>query len=146
MHMDSKDLELFVQKMMDKIVKFYYEKVKEDFGGEGYDTNEESFSLALARVTTTAFVSINFDSDRVFLYALDPMAFLPVNANGKSELWDYVSDWAKNDYKVQLAIAKFEMNEPHGNQIYHFTKDYLLETKRMVNDEAMTFHEAFLED
>lgn len=35
MHMDSKDLELFVQKMMDKIVQFYYGKVKEDFGGEG---------------------------------------------------------------------------------------------------------------
>ena len=145
--MNKREKELFMQKLIDKVVCFYYDKVKEEYGGEGYDTNEESFSRALAIVTSTAFVSLDYENGRVFLYALDPMAFLPVNVHtGKTDLWDYLRHWSEEDYKVQIALGKFEMSDPHGEPIYKFTKEYLLETKRMVDDEAMTFQEAFLED
>jgi len=142
--MENKEIHNFIQKMMDKIVQFYYIEVKKEFDGEGYDTNEESFTRAINIITSTAFVSADLDNNRLFLYALDPSAFIPFNSSGKCEMWDFLMDWAKETYKINIAISKFEMTEPKGISIYKDTKDYLLESKRMVDDEVSTFEDSFL--
>lgn len=144
--MTEKEIFLFIEKLMDKVVQFFHEKMIITFEGDGYDTDEESFYKALTVVMNTAFVSAEYDSKRLFLYALDPMSFLPVNASGKTELWDYLRSWAKSTNDLELAIGQFYMSEPHGLQVYKHTKDYLLETKRMVDDDAMSFHDAFLNE
>lgn len=142
--MENKEIHEFIQKMMDKIVQFYYIEVKKEFGGEGYDTNEESFTRAINIVISTAFVSADSDNSRLFLYALDPSAFIPFSSSGECEMWNFLRDWAKESYKISIAIGKFEMTEPKGISIYQDTKNYLLESKRMVDDEVSTFEDSFL--
>mgnify|MGYP003501160369 CR=1 FL=1 len=144
--MEKKEISIFIQKMMDKIVQFYYNEVKEEFGGVGYDTNEESFIRALDLVKSTAFVSADLDNNKMFLYALDPYAFINFNVSGHCDLWNFLSNWAKSCYNITLAIGKFSVNETNqGVPIYHDTKNYLLESKRMVDDDAMAFKTEFLE-
>lgn len=143
--MEKKEIHIFIQKMMDKVVQFYHADVKKEFGGEGYDTNEESFTRALNIVKSTAFVSADLENDKILLYALDPFAFIPFSANGHCYLWDFLQKWANNYYKITLAIAKFDMEKPLGVPIYRDTKEYLLESKRMVDAEVITFEAEFLE-
>jgi len=144
--MEKKGIPIFIQKMMDKVVQFYHAEVKKEFGGEGYDTNEESFTRALNIVTSTAFVSADFEGDRLFLYALDPCAFIPFSANGHCDLWSFLQNWANTYHKITLAISQYVMNDPKmGVSIYRDTKNYLLESKRMVDDGAITFEAEFLE-
>ena len=144
--MSDSEIELFVEKMMDKIVQFYHNQVTSEFGGEGYDTDEESFYRALGAVTATAFVSAESVGKRLFLYALDPMGFLPVNVKGEHLLWDFIRNWAKEKFNLELALGKYTRDVELIVPIYDHTKEYLLETKRMVDDEAMSFQDAFLED
>lgn len=136
--MEKKETHIFVQKMMDKVVQFYYEQVKEDYRGVGYDTEEEAFYRAYNIVADTAFVTADLENDKLFLYALDPHAFICYKS-----MWDYLSNWAKTTYNVTLTISIFEINKPNGEYIYKDTKDYLTETKSMVDDTAMTFCSAF---
>ena len=145
MFMEKKEIPVFIQKMMDKIVQFYHVEVKKEFDGEGYDTNEEAFTRALNIVTSTAFVSADLENDKIILYALDPCAFIPFTVSGHCDLWSFLQNWVNNYYKITLAIAKFDMKKPLGIPIYHDTKDYLSESKRMVDDEAVTFEAEFLE-
>ena len=139
------NLESFIERMMCKIVEFYNKKVETEFEGKGYDTDEESFIRALNIVTSTAFVVADVSYNRLFLYALDPMAFLPVNASGRCELWDFLQNWA-NKEGITLGISKFKTSLRRGKEIYQYTKDFLLSTKAMVEDDTMTFEDAFLKD
>lgn len=139
------NLESFIERMMCKIVGFYNKKVETEFEGKGYDTDEESFIRALNIVTSTAFVVADVSYNRLFLYALDPMAFLPVNTSGRCELWDFLQNWA-NKEGITLGISKFKTSLRRGKEIYQYTKDFLLSTKMMVEDDTMTFEDAFLKD
>lgn len=136
--MEKKEIHIFVQKMMDKVVQFFYEHVKEEYEGVGYDTEEEAFYRAYNIVADTAFVAADLENNKLFLYALDPYAFIRYNS-----LWDFLSNWAKTTYNVTLTISMFEINKHIGEYIYKDTKNYLIETKRMVDDTAMTFCSAF---
>lgn len=143
----QQEIELFIQKMMDKIVSFYHGKAINDYGGDGYDTDEDAFYKALDIVKSTAFVSAEANEDTLTLYALDKSLFFPFTASGACELWDYLSAWAKNKFALEtFCIEPFDMSAPLGFPIYKFTKNYLLEEKKMVDDEVMSFHEAFLEE
>jgi len=138
MKLGKKEIHIFIQKMMDKVVQFYYEHVKEEYKGIGYDTEEEAFYRAYSVVADTAFVTADLENDKLFLYALDPHFFIHYNS-----LWDYLSNWAKTTYNITLTISMFEINNPTGEYIYKDTKNYLTETKRMVDDTVMTFCSAF---
>lgn len=139
------NLESFIERMMCKVVEFYNRKVEIEFEGKGPDTDEESFMRALDIVASTAFVTADISYNRLFIYALDPMAFLPVNASGRCELWDFLQNWASKE-GITLAISKFRTSNRKGKEIYEYTKDFLLSTKMMVDDTAMTFEDAFLKD
>lgn len=139
------NLESFIEQMMCKIVEFYNKKVETEFEGKGFDTNEESFMRALNTVTSTAFVVADVSYNRLFLYALDPMAFLSINASGKCELWDFLQNWA-NKEGITLGISRFKTSLRRGKEIYQYTKDFLLSTKMMVDDTTITFEDAFLKD
>lgn len=145
--MNKEELQLFIEKLMDKVVQFYYNTKKAVHEDPYISFNQNSaFEDAVLRVMSSSIVTVDYENEKIFLYALDPMAFLPMTASGQHKLWEYLSEWAKTKYNVTLCIGKFDMKNPLGYYIYDHTKGYLLETMRMVNDDVMSFKDAFLED
>ena len=140
------DVHLFVQKLSDQVVRFYYNHNKSL--SEDFQLSEDSiFTNSLLVVTGAAIVTVDCDEDRIFLYAIDPMELLRRNKNGKEELWDFLSNWVKEKFNKTLAIAKYDTSKKGvGVFVYDDTKNYLLSTLQMIRYEATTFEKAFLED
>ena len=148
--MNEKELQLFIEKLMGKVVQFYYNGEKafheDSHPYSFFNPQDSAFENAVIRVMSSSIITVDYENEKIFLYALDPMAFLPMTASGQHKLWEYLSEWAKTKYNVTLCIGKFDMKNPLGYYIYDHTKSYLLETMRMVNDDVMSFEDAFLED
>jgi len=131
----------FIESMMNEVVKFFSKKVEEEFGRKGDDANNEAFNRAIDIVASAAFVTAEVFGSRLIIYALDPMAFLPINtSSGRCELWDYLQSWASTS-GITLCISKYTTSSRNGKEIYKYTKDYILDLKYMVDEEIFTFEE-----
>jgi hypothetical protein len=141
--LSDRTLVKFIEDMMNEVVKFFSKKVEEEFGRKGDDVNNEAFNRAIDIVASTAFVTAEVFGSRLIIYALDPMAFLPINtSSGRCELWDYLQSWASTS-GITLCISKYVTSVRKGKEIYKYTKEYILDLKHMVDEEIFTFDEIF---
>lgn len=140
------DTELFVEKLCDRVVRFYYYLNKIRPNSQQLPM-QSVFMDACEVVTGAGLVTLDRENDKIFLYALDPMEFLRVDKSGIDLLWKDLGGWVKEKYGFTLCIAKYDVKEVgKGEPIYKYTKEYLWHTWQMVYDDAMTFEEAFLGD
>lgn len=135
--MEDRDIHIAIQKMMDYFVRYY--------AISNFD--ETAYNCALEIVARTGFVTAEEENGRLFLYALCPMNFIGIiNKEGRAVVWDYVQKLMKEKVGVEIAMGQFAIDDVHGINIHKDTLDYLESTWQMVQDEAMTFAQAFLED